>query len=146
MGQPSIIQGLQHEIQINNIHSNSLYSPLILSDKRIATCSSDHSISVISIDYNKKTYVQDIKKIDAHNNMIFGICEILNKRLVSSFNDKTIKIWEITKNDLILLSTLNNHSNYVYRVINLTHNKFASCSTDNSVKIWSINFPYPEIA
>ena len=144
--QPSIIQGLEHVIQINNIHSSNLYSPLLLTDKRIATCSADKSISVISIDFDKKAYTQDIKKENAHNDAIYDLCELSNKRLVSCSCDNSIKIWEITQNNLILLSTLNKHSKKVYRTINLTNNRFATCSEDKIVKIWSNNSPYQEIA
>lgn len=140
-----IIQGLQHELQIEKIHSSTLNSFLLLRDKRIVTCSSDNSISVISIDFNKKIYVQDIKKEKAHSNEVNSLCELDNNKLVSGSWDKNIKIWEITKNDLTLLSTLNNHTDHVYRVINLTHNRFASCSEDKTVKIWSTNSPYQEI-
>ena len=40
-GQPVTIKGLEHIIHIDNIHSNTLYSPILLNDKRIATCSDD---------------------------------------------------------------------------------------------------------
>ena len=145
LNQSVSIQGLQHEIHLENIFSNNLYSPIELKDKRIACCSYDYSISIISIDYENKKWTHDIKKEKSHNNFVRCLCELKQNILVSCSEDKTVKIWEISKNDLKLLATLSNHSQEVIKVITLTHNRFASCSKDNSVRIWCSETPYNEI-
>lgn len=105
-----------------------------LKDKRIATCGRDNAISVCSLDYETKQWKQDIKKANAHSNDINSLCELNNNRLVSCSQDKSIKIWNITQNDLNLLSTLTTHTNNVYKVIPLTNNRFCSCSgTHNNI-------------
>ena len=145
LNQSVSIQRLQHEIHLENIFSNTLYSPIELKDKRIACCSFDHSISIVSIDYGNKKWIQDIKKEKSHSDYVRCLCEIKQNILASCSQDTTVKIWEISKNDLQLLSTLSNHSKEVIKVITLTHNRFASCSRDNSVRIWSNESPYNEI-
>ena len=116
-----------------------------LKDKRIATCGNDKSISICSLDYATKKWKQDIKKENAHNSQINSLCELTNNRLVSCSHDNTIKIWNITSNDLNLLSTLTNHTSYVYKVIPLTHNRFSSGSSDKTLKIWNSESPYEVI-
>ena len=145
-GQPVTIKGLEHIIHIDKIHSSTLCSPIVLNDKRIATCSNDKSICVLSINYESKTWDINIKKENAHSGCIYGICELSNQRLVSCSSDHTIKIWRIGQKDLSLLSTLTNHTNYVCKAIPLPHNKFASCSYDNTVRIWNSDNPYQPLA
>ena len=144
-GQPSLIQGIQHDVHVEKIHTNGVWFIMELKDKRIATCGYDKAISVVSINYETKKWTQDIKKVNAHNNYIYSLCELSKDRLVSSSGDNTIKIWSITQNDLNLLSTLSNHTNHVRKVIPLTHNRFSSCSNDKTVKIWNSEYPYEVI-
>ena len=143
---PLPIKTLQHKIHINNLHSSDIYCPIALTDKRIATCSYDNSISVLSIDNTTYKWKQDIHKVNAHNSHIWSICELTNNRLVSCSDDYVIKIWEITKNDLNLLSSFTAHSNWIARVIPITNNRFVSCSNDKTAKIWSNESPYKELA
>ena len=82
---------------------NGIYYLMELKDKRIATCGYDNSISIVSLDYETKKWKQDIKKVNAHSNYIASLCELGNDRLVSGSRDCTIKIWNITPNDLNLL-------------------------------------------
>ena len=131
------IKELQHEIHIEKIHTKDICFITELKDKRIATCSKDKSISIISINYETKKWTQDIKQENAHNDWIYSLCELSNNRLVSNSWDKTIKIWSITPTALNLLSTLTNHSERILKVIPLTNNRFGSCSDDKTVKIWN---------
>ena len=141
---PLVIRDLKHNIEINNLHSKNLNVIIELSDKNIASCSEDGSISIISIDYNKKTWKQIIKKQKAHPSTITHICEIKPKTIVSC-SGKTIKIWEINSNDLVLIQTLTAHTSTIYQVCCLTNKRFASCSSDHSIKIWNSEPPYNEI-
>ena len=52
IGQP--IQGLHHDVHVEKIHTESIRFILELTDKRIATCGGDKSISVVSLDYQIK--------------------------------------------------------------------------------------------
>lgn len=140
------IKTIQNKVHINNLHSSDIYCPIALTDKRIATCSYDNSISVLSVDYSTYKWNQDIHKVNAHNSHIWSICELTNNRLVSCSDDYVIKIWEITKNDLNLLSSFTAHSNWIARVIPITNNRFVSCSNDKTAKVWSSESPYKELA
>ena len=80
----------------------------------------------MSLNYQLKTWNQDIYKENAHTGWIYSFVELTNQRLVSCSNDYTIKIWRIGQRDLSLLSTLTNHTNQVYKAIPLPHNRFAT--------------------
>ena len=49
-----IIKGLQYDMHVDKIHTKSNAFMLELNDKRIATCSTDKSISIVSLDYENK--------------------------------------------------------------------------------------------
>ena len=144
-GERNIIKGIQYDIDVDKIHTSWIYFILELNDKRIATCSDDHSISIVSLDYQTKKWKQDIKQEAAHNKYVNCLCELSNNRLVSCSSDKTIKVWSITPTALNLLSTLTKHTNTVWKVIPLINNRFASCSDDCTVKIWNSESPYEVI-
>ena len=134
------VQRLEHDIQVQKIHSEYICFITELKDNRIVTCSNDNSISIVSIDYETKKWKVDIKKLNAHEDSINSLCEVNNK-LVSGSYDKTIKVWGITPRELKLLSTLTNHTDYVNKVIPLTNNRFSSCSSDKTIIIWnSVNY------
>ena len=144
---PFCFNGIELILNIKNIHShNDIWSPLILHDKRIATVSSDNSISICKIDYNNKTYIQEIKKTQAHSSSIFSICELNDGRLITCSIDMSIKIWNVHQNEIKLLKTLmaSSAKSSVWKVITLTHSRFASCSIDGSITIWNSN-NYKEI-
>ena len=61
------------------------------------TGSSNGPISICSIDYENKTYTQDIKKESAHINSVILLCELDNGKLVSASYDMTVKVWNINK-------------------------------------------------
>ena len=143
---PSQIKGFQRDIKVEDTHKNYITFLMELKDTRIATCSYDNSISVVSLDYETKKWKQDIKMENAHKDYIYSICELSKNRLASCSFDTTLKIWGISLNKLNLLSTLTNHTSYVRKVIPITHNRLASCSHDKTVKIWSSEYPcYEEI-
>ena len=134
---PKIISQLETIITISNIHSDYLMSPILLIDNRLATCSLDCSIRILSIDFTNRTYTIDINKQNAHSSPICSICELSNNRLASSSYDHSIKIWSIDKKALSLVQTLTRHIHQVFRVISLEHNVFASCSFDRTVRLWN---------
>lgn len=134
---PHIIHHFEYILNINSIHSSWLYSPIQLHDSRIATCSWDKSICVISINFTAKSYTIDIKKENAHTNHIYGLCELDNNRLISCSGDSSMKIWKITKKDLTLLKKLTHRGFCLWKAIPLTNRRFALCSEDKHVKVYN---------
>ena len=47
------------------------------------------------MNYETKEWKVLVQKDKAHDNTITSLCEINNKRIISSSDDKTIKIWDI---------------------------------------------------
>ena len=79
---------------------------MILHDKRIATVSSDSSISICRINYENKTFIQEIKKTHAHSSSVLSICELHDGRLITCSIDMSIKVWNVCQNEIKLLKTL----------------------------------------
>ena len=138
------IEGMEHQVHLNNIHGIFAWSPIELSDGRIASGGTNGSISICKIDYNTKKWTHDIAHNQAHKGVIQSVCELTDKRLVSCSLDRSIKIWQISQNSLTLVQTLEQESN-VYEVITLTHKKFAACLHNKTVKIFSSETPYNEL-
>ena len=134
---PSILTHLQPYFHINNLHSDYIRSPLLLSDNRLATASGDGSLSICSINFTTKQWSQDIKLLKAHSDWIQSLMELPNNRLVSCSGDKTIKIWRIYPDILIHLHTITTHTDWVRKVISLSPTVFASCSDDKTIKLHS---------
>ena len=126
-------------IQIKNLHPYSVSCILELSDKRIATCSRDGTLSICSIDFKNKNFIQEIKKELAHDDWIFTLCEISNNRLVCGTHDYSISIWKISKTDLIQIQLILDHTEDVCKIISLNKNKtiWVSCSADCTIKLWN---------
>ena len=137
-------KGLISDISIKNFKTNVL-SIIELNDKRIATAGADGSISVISINIEKKIWSHEIKKENAHDDEINCLCELRHNILISCSDDKLIKIWKVTSNDLILDKTLSNHTANIRKVISLSQKKFASCSQDFTIRIWNSISPYQQL-
>lgn len=145
LGKALPIKGLQHEIHLDNIHSNSIYTLIQLADKRIATGGKDCSISISSINFESKKWRQDIKKTNAHDGYVWTLCELPNNRLISGGIDKKIKIWTFSKYDMNLTRFFTNHTESICHIIRLRDNRFASCAYDKTIRIWKSEEPYDEI-
>jgi len=128
----------------DNIHKNTIIynkfndyvnSVIILSDKRLCSCSSDCSIKIFDI--SNSNFDLQINKINAHSDKIWCI-EEFKKNILASGGNKDIKIWNINNNNLSLVSSLNYaHNDYLNKIIKLNDDEFASCARDGKVKIWS---------
>ena len=84
-----------------------IYSPIELSDERIACGSYDGSIIVCSVNLITNQWKRDFKKEKAHNDSVISLCELNDNKLVSASYECNINIWFILPNDLLLLK----HSN-----------------------------------
>ena len=129
----------QSLININNIHSRTIYSLLKLHDGRIATGSEDKSIIITSLSIETKQWNQDIKRNNAHDDRIFSFCQMNthnNNLLISCSGDATIKAWELTNKSLEQRYTLLGHNSIIWNVILIHDTLLFSCSLDHTLKIW----------
>lgn len=125
-----------------NEHNSTVYTLILLSDGRLASCSWDFKIKI----YNAITYECEITIEKAHQDYVNSITELSDGKLVSCSSDTTIKIWTIGVKDYNLITSFKSHSGVVFKVITLTNNRFASCSYDNLIKIYRADSPYKNIA
>ena len=70
-------------------------------------------------------------------NRITCIIKLLNGNVVTGGQDKTIKIWDIDKKEL--LYTLTGHTSIIWDLHELEDNRLMSVSDDNTAKIWDLN-------
>lgn len=138
------IKDIQIKLKLDFLHSDYVFSAIQLSDQRIATGGGDGNITVSTIHPDFNDYSQDVLLQNAHSKGIRCLCEINNK-LFSCSNDKTIKIWLLSKHTMKLIKTISTHHNAVYKIIKISEDTFASCSEDNTVKIILSNEPYTVI-
>lgn len=122
-----------------------VYAIVELKDKRIGLGAYDGCIRVYYVDFAKKVYNVDIE-CEAHDERVNAMCVMNETKMISVSADMTIKVWEIAKTFLILITTLFKHSDYVYNVIPLSHKRFASCSRDKTIVIWETSSAFNEIA
>lgn len=144
---PNSLEGIETVFHIKNIHSHrDVWSPIVLKDNRIATVASDGSISIIEVDYEKRTFIQVVSKKAEQNSLILSICELDDGRLVTASGNVNIKVWKFFQKDLILLKTLQVSTIFApfWKVIKLTKNRFASCSIGGAIAIWNAD-NYKEI-
>ena len=74
-----------------------------------------------------------------HDGSISSLRELNRNKLVSSSWDKTLKVWNINKDSLTPIKTLEGHNNGVFQAIPLTKDTIASGSEDKTIRIWNIN-------
>ena len=113
-------------------HTSSVFSLLLLKDKRIASCSRDRTIRI----YNPSNDYHCEQVIKRHSGGIFSICELDDGTIVSCSGDKSIII-----GDYIIK---NAHDFSIFKVITLPNNRIASYSFDKTIKIWKSAPPYSD--
>ena len=85
------------------------------------------------MNYKTKEWKVLAQKDKAHDDIVTFLCELGNKRIISSSDDTSIKVWNVlSDNEVQLIRTLKQHNDKVDKVIALTYNRFASCSYDNN--------------
>ena len=121
--------------RVQNQHPSAVTCLLELLDGRIVMACYGGAISLNHLNYETKEWKVLTQKNKLHDGNIHSLCELSNKRIISSSEDKTIKIWNISSNDEIkLIKKITQHKGEVSKVISLTNNRFASCSDDCTVK------------
>ena len=134
----NIIKNKKKEINIKDIkcvktitgHTSSVFSLILLKDKRIASCSADNTIRI----YDPSIDCCCDEIIKRHSNGIESICELDDGTIVSCAWNNSIMIGDYT--------IKNAHYNNILKVITLPNNRIASCSMDFTIKIWKSNLPY----
>ena len=130
----SLYKGTQQQHE----HPGAVTFILELLDGRIAVSCGKGSISLNQMNYQTKKWKVLTHKDKAHDNYITSLCELSNKRIVSSSWDKTIKVWSVlSNNEIEPIKTISQHEGEVRKVIALTGNRFASCSNDDTVKLYN---------
>ena len=76
------------------------------------------------------------KEYRGHNFSINSLCELNENRLISSSDDRTLKVWRINKNTITPIETLKGYIFPVYQVISLSNNIIAFAgSGDRTIKM-----------
>jgi WD40 repeat protein len=77
---------------------------------------------------------------DSHNAWICSIVELKKTRYIATASwDKTIKIWDISKDTFTCIKTLKGHSGCINRISELNNETLVSVADDKTVKMWDIN-------
>ena len=135
----NIITSINLYKQTKEQHLKWITSILELLDGRLAVGCGGGAISLNQMNYEIKEWTVLTQRDKAHDAQITSLCELSNKRIVSSSLDKTIKVWNVLSDkDIQLITTLTQHKGEVDKVIALTHNRFASYSNDDgTVKLYN---------
>ena len=123
--------------KLNNIktiteHITSIYSFILLIDKKIASCQEKDNTIRIYDPINNFNCAQVIKR----SHFITSICQLEDGTISSSSIDNSITIGNYT--------IPHAHQDFIYAIITLPNNRIASCSSDESIKIWKSNPPYSD--
>ncbi|EDO39072.1 predicted protein, partial [Nematostella vectensis] len=80
----------------------------------------------------------DVRTFEGHTQGISCV-QFDDTRIVSGSSDKTIKVWDLSREDTSAVLTLAGHSGTV-RCLNLNGNRLVSGSVDRSIKVWDLSF------
>ena len=65
-----------------------------------------------------------------------SICKMNETRIITGSYDKTIKIVQMSKENLVVTQTLQDHKDWVKSITKLDNTSFATASDDKSIIIW----------
>ena len=87
------------------------------------------------------TSYKNIQNIKAHSGSVKKILELKNGKIASCSDDKTIKIWNFSDNNLILEKTFDKYNTTgISNILELNNNIMVSCPDGNgSVIFWNMN-------
>ena len=101
---------------------------------RFVSGSDDCSMKIWEQD--QKGLYTNIFSIDAHHSGILFLQVLSDSRVLSASKDKSIRIWQLAGNKLVLKEKLKEHKGMVFKVVELDDGRLASCSADGSVILW----------
>lgn len=107
-----------------------------INENTFAACNSDSTI---------KIYDNDFKCLDiltGHKGAVSYLTLLDDGKLLSSSDDKTLKVWSKNKKSYQNKITIKGHSDSILKVIQLSKDRIASCSSDTSIKIWNKSSNY----
>ena len=139
-------------IKVIGQHDDVIYGLVQLDSSRIASCSRDKTIKVWQIapilsDKEKKQQGTSTPNVDftpvllkvlvGHTDSVNGIIRLDEKRVVTSSDDKTLRVWDtVTGNEI---RTLTGHEAAVNTLVKVNENTVASGSRDGVLKLWDIS-------
>ena len=120
-------------------HSSVVNDIILLSDKRIATCSEDTTIKIFDL-YNN--YNCDVT-LTGHTKGVRSIVELNKDTLVSASDDRSIIFWKFKNKELRSKFIIQYaHGGPITKVIKLRNNLLATSSNDYTIKIRKSIKPY----
>ena len=135
-----ILESINKHFEVSNLHTKTGVTCMVkLPDNRIAT-GSNCSISICNMNPLTKKWNLLTTKPNAHKSWVNYLSKINPNKLASCSLDHSIKIWNVSSYDSIVLDkTINEHTDIVKQVIPLTNDRLASISRDKTIKLWNIN-------
>lgn len=148
-------------------HTEWVISLCVLSEGNIASCSWDSTIKIYDFEKNLKSISNNSSHVIALNHNLFlsinvnnsmkiwdvkGYCLrtfkghssliycyiIINDDLIATGSfDKTIKIWNLSKNEPV--NTFIGHTGTIFKILQINNEYIASCSEDKTIRIWDMS-------
>ena len=96
---------------------------------------------ILTYEIDSLTSYKNIQNIKAHSGSVKKILELKNGKIASCSDDKTIKIWNFSDNNLILEKTFDKYNTTgISNILELNNNIMVSCPDGNgSVIFWNMN-------
>lgn len=113
----------------------------VVSKRKLASCSKEKFINI----YSLETFNFEFKLV-GHSKEVTSISKIKNGNLISSSEDKTIKIWYIGELYFKIVYSFPEQIEGVLKVISLRNDRICSCSWSSSIRIWRSQPPYDYIS
>lgn len=137
-----IKKSIKNKITIKTLKSYySSYTFLfLLSDGRLACCTSDGVINIVDPNNN---FVCDMS-IQAHSQKIGNMVQLHDGKLASVSDDMSIKIWAIGKSIYKCEYIIQEAHKVVpvKQIINVGNVRMATCAIDRFICIWESQYPY----
>ena len=133
----NIITSIQTILEFGKIGNGAFITSIIKTeDNRIAIGYSNGSISINSLNISENKWTKDIHKHKAHNEEIFALVNLSNKRLLSG-ETNIIVVWTFDANTITNVKTIQCKMLSINKIISLNEQTFATCSWDGGVRLWN---------
>ena len=142
----NIFDGFNYKIiqNIPDAHEDYIINLSIKDENNFATCSKDCCINIWT-KKDKKKYIKYKTIIKAHNLIINNLIYLLNNKIISSSEDNTMKIWELSNNEYHLLTSIKIKANYnnknksLASLLLLKNKNILVSAGENGTFFWKIN-------